>query len=480
MSRINTNVSSLVAARVFNRNNENLSESLERLSTGLRINRGKDDPAGLIASQRLRSEATAIAAAIDNSRRADNLIAVAEGGLQEVASLLVELENLVDHTANTAGLSTEEVQANQLQVDAILETINRIANSTEFSGKKLLNGSLDYTTSGVTTGATGSAITDLKINGARIAAGGYRSVVVEITSSAQTAQLIYAGSATGAGVTTIQVAGKYGTEQFSFASGTAAADVATAINQSKSLTGVSATVSGTGTNTRIKINSTDYGSEAFVSVEALAGTFTVTGGSSPTKDYGEDVGATINGAQAIAKGLDISIRSSSLNADLTLAAAFATDTSLSKTFYVTGGGADFNISPTLGLSSLASIGLQSVSTGNLGKSTSGLLSSLGSGQANDLSSGNFEVAQRVIRDASAQVAALRGRLGAFQKNTLASTINSLQVTYENVTAAESAIRDTDFAAETARLTRAQILVNASSVALQQTNAAPQNVLALLR
>lgn len=479
MSRINTNVTSLVAARILNKNNEMLNQALERLSTGVRINRGKDDPAGLIASERLRSETTAIAAALDNARRADNLVSVAEGGLQEVSSLLIELENLIDHTANSAGLSSDEVQANQLQVDAILESINRIATSTEFSGKKVLNGTFDYTTSGVTAGSTSSAITDLKINSVRLAEGGSRTVVVDITSSAQTAQLIYSGSATGAGVTTLQIGGKHGIEQFSFASGTAATAVIAAVNQSTSLTGVSATISGTGSNTRIKFNSTDYGSEAFVSVEAIGGTFTVTGGTGSTKDFGEDVGATVNGAQAIANGLNISIRTTALSVDMTLASDFATDPTLTKTFAVTGGGANFSIAPTLGLNAMASIGLQNVATGSLGNATQGFLSTLGSGQTNQLSSGNFEMAQRIIRDASAQVSSLRGRLGAFQKNTLASTINSLQVTYENVTAAESAIRDTDFAAETSRLTRAQILVNAASVTLQQANAAPQNVLALL-
>ena len=157
MTRINTNVPSLVAARILTRNNESLNTALERLSTGLRINRGKDDPAGLIASETLRSEITAIGAAIDNARRADNVVSVAEGALQEVNALLIELESLVDHTANEAGLGDEEVSANQLQIDSILDTINRIATSTEFQGKKLLNGTLDYTTSGVTTGAAASS-----------------------------------------------------------------------------------------------------------------------------------------------------------------------------------------------------------------------------------------------------------------------------------------------------------------------------------
>ncbi len=479
MSRINTNVPSIVAARILEKNNTTLNQSLTRLSTGLRINSGKDDPAGLIASENLRSELTAIEAAMDNANRADQIIAVTEGSLQEINSLLIELEDLVDHAANTAGLSDEEVAANQLQIDSILDSINRIANSSEFNGKKLLNGELDYSTSGVTTGATASAVTHLKINSARIPEGGSRSVTIKMTQSALTAQLIYSGSATGSGVTTLQIGGKYGTELLSFASGTSVSAVIAAVNQSKELTGVSASLSGAGSTAAVKFNSVDYGSDAFVSVEAISGTFTVTGGTSSTKDYGQDAGVEINGSTAVTKGLDVSLRTSALSVDMTLSSAFATQLTATKTFTITGGGADFSIAPTVGINGLASIGIQSVNTGSLGKGDIGYLSSLASGAANDLSSKNFATAQRIIRESSKSISSLRGRLGSFQKNTLAPTINSLQVALENTTAAQSAIRDADFAQETSNLTRAQILVQAGTASLQLANRAPQNVLALL-
>ena len=473
MSRINTNVPSLVAARILDRNNAALNQALERLSTGLRINKGKDDPAGLIASETLRSEITAIGAAIDNARRADNVVSVAEGALQEVNALLIELESLVGRTANEAALGDEEVAANQLQIDSILDTINRISTSTEFQGKKLLNGTLDYTTSGLTTGATASAIADLQVTGARIAEGSYRNVVVEVTQSAQLAQLVRTGATVSA--VTIQVGGVYGTEQLSFASGTAASAVVTAINGSTSLTGVSATLSGTS----MLINSTDYGSDAFVSVEAISGTFTVTGGDSSTRDAGQDVGLLINGISANSDGLNASLRSTALSLEMTLAAAFATQTTNDKSFAITGGGADFSISPTLGINAMASLGIGNVATGSLGRGDVGYLSSLGSGQANQMTAKNFETAQRIIRQSTKQVSSLRGRLGSFQKNTLASTINALSIAFENTTAAESAIRDADFARETSNLTRAQILVQSTTASLRLANAAPQNVLALI-
>ena len=471
MSRINTNVPSLVAARILDRNNASLNTSLERLSTGLRINRGKDDPAGLIASEMLRSEITAIDAAIENARRADHVVSVAEAGLGEINSLLIELENLVDRSANEAGMSSDEVTANQLQIDSILDTINRISTSTEFMGKKLLNGSLDYATSGV----NATNLTDVAINGARIANGAFRNVVVEVTGSAQTAQLNYAGATTAAATTTIQVAGNDGTELLTFASSTAIADVANAVNASTDLTGVSASVSGA----VLKFNSSEYGSDEFVSVEAVTGTFTVTGGDSATRDSGQDATVLVNGAQAITDGLDASIRTTALNVDIEMSTAFGTALGTTN-FAITGGGADFSISPTLGLSAQASLGIQSVSTGSLGNSTLGFLSSIGSGNANQLDSGNYATAQQIIRESNTQVAMLRGRLGAFQKNTLGSAINALQVAFENTSAAQSAIRDTDFARETSNLTRAQILVNSTASVLQMANAAPRNVLSLLQ
>src|SRR5215211_330096 len=164
MSRINTNVSSLIAQRVLKKNNGSVNTSLQRLSTGLKINKGADNPAGLIVSENLRAEKAGILQAIDNAGRASNIIGTAEGGLTEVSSLLTELQSLVNQSANSGGLSAEEKAANQLQVDSILNTINRIAGSTAFQGAKLLNGQYAYSTSA----AVASAFTTMQINSARL------------------------------------------------------------------------------------------------------------------------------------------------------------------------------------------------------------------------------------------------------------------------------------------------------------------------
>ncbi|RMF81892.1 MAG: flagellin [Planctomycetota bacterium] len=476
MSRINTNIPSMIAQRVFNAQNRGLSESLTRLSTGLRINTGKDDPAGLIASEALRTEKVAIGAAITNVSRANNVVSTAEGGLDEINKLLTELEDLVDRSANVDGISEDERDANQLQIDAIIDSINRIANSTEFQGKKLLSGELDYTTSGIDT----NNFTDVAINSARVPNGGVRDVIVEVTQSAQLANLIYSGTATGSGTTTLQIVGANGAETLSFGSATAISAVATAVNASTELTGVTARVSGS----NLVFESTDYGSDQFVTVRALQGTFTVTGGDSGTDtDRGRDAGVLINGITANVRGLNARLQSTTLSVEMRLSSTFGT-TLGSDSFSVTGGGALFQISPTVELSGQANIGIRAVSAGSLGNNVDGFISSLASGQTNALtqpdgSDGNFAVAQRIIRAAQTQVAELRGRLGAFQKDTLETTANALAITLENTTAAESTIRDTDFASETSNLTRAQILVQSATNTLRLANTQPQTILSLL-
>src|SRR6185436_11602476 len=161
MTRINTNVSSLVAQKTLARSNSQLQEALTRLSTGLRINAGKDDPAGLIASQVLRSDIVSVQRAITNSERANQLIATADSALGQVSSLLNDIRGLVSEAANTGALSDEQISANQLQVDSSLEAIDRIAQTTSFQGRRLLDGNLDFITStqngsGFSTGTIGS------------------------------------------------------------------------------------------------------------------------------------------------------------------------------------------------------------------------------------------------------------------------------------------------------------------------------------
>ena len=150
MSRINSNVPSLIAQRHLGLSQQSLTKSLERLSSGLKINRGADNPAGLIVSERLRSEIAVVQQAIDNSTRAINVVATTEGALNEVQTLLTDIQAKLVEAANSGAFSKEEIAANQLQIDNAIDSITRIANTTTFAGRKLINGELDYVTSGVT------------------------------------------------------------------------------------------------------------------------------------------------------------------------------------------------------------------------------------------------------------------------------------------------------------------------------------------
>ncbi len=510
MSRINTNVQSLIAQRTLTQNNSNLGQSLERLSTGLRINRGKDDPAGLIASQRLDSETKGLNAAISNANRADQVVNIAEGGLNEVSGLLTELQGLITNTANTAGLSDDEKKANQLQIDSILQTIDRVSGSTAFQGKRLLNGTLDYNTSGVAAG-----VSSYKVNGAKLSGGAALTVQAIVTKSAQAGGLyLSTGSVLNLGGNanpfSIEIGGAAGSRQFSFASGTTTAAIVTAINSFKSVTGVSARLSGAASG--IKLSSTDFGSNQFVSVKTISASgitgtgigvfglnatnFNATTGSVTTfanatngkRDDGQDVSATINGIVATSSGKTARINSDFLDVEVTLTNSAAQTLATTNALTINGGGADFQLAGNVDIAGKVSLGVGNIAIRNIGGATNSagsleFLNSLASGQANNVvnpSTKDLTQAQKIIGNAITEVSTLRGRLGAFQKNTIAATVRSLGVAVENTSAANSSIKDADFAAETASLTRNQILVQAATNVLGLANQSPQSALSLLR
>lgn len=186
MTRINTNVSSLTAQNRLQRTNNDLQTALTRLSTGLRINSGKDDPAGLIASESLRSDITSINKALTNTQRANQIIGTADSALGQVSSLLNDIRGLVTEAANNGALSDNEIAANQLQVDSSLEAINRISQTTTFQGRRLLDGSLDFQT---TAGSNFSKITDYSIDQANLGATGSVTINTTIATAATKAQV---------------------------------------------------------------------------------------------------------------------------------------------------------------------------------------------------------------------------------------------------------------------------------------------------
>ncbi|MEI8194784.1 MAG: flagellin, partial [Phycisphaerae bacterium] len=409
--------------------------------------------------------------------RATNVIATAEGALSEVSNLLVSIKSLVVQSANTGGLSADEIQANQIQVDSAIASITCISNTTSFAGLKLLDGSLGYITSGVAT----SALQDLHIDNAAFGTASNIPVVVNVVTSAQNAKLQFLASSVAKSVT-LKIAGRTGVEVLSFVSGTKASAIAFAVNKMSDSTGVNATLtSATNLSSGVTFTTTGFGSKEFVSVEVLgdANNFVTktTSGAIQNRSTGRDAVASINGAQAIGDGLHLSVNTPSLNLSVNLNSAFGLGV---KTFTITGGGANFQLGPQVQSNQQVSLAIGSVSAAELGIAQYGYLTDVTTGGRASLVSGHSATASKIIDAAISQVAVLRGTLGAFEKNTLQTNINSLQVALENVTSSESTIRDTDFASETSNLTRAQILNQAGTSVLAQANQTPQSVLTLLK
>lgn len=514
MSRINSNVSSLIARTNLNKSSKDLNVRLERLSTGLRINRGADDPAGLIVSNRLGSEISGLNQAVKNSERASSVIATAEGALNEVADLLNSIRGLVVEAANTGAVSDQERQANQLQIDSAIESITRISNAASFGGLKLLNGSLDYILSGVNS----ASIAKAQIVGANLSNQSSLQVNVQTIASAQTGRLYVRGDYAGPfgngsfqSSVTLEIAGSKGVSVIQFLSGAKLSAVAAAVNQRKDATGVSAVLVNNNNNSGLVFSSTAFGSADFASVRqlnagpvagffqsyklannapvqtvpnipALIGAGTLV---AANQDFGRDVYAIVNGALGTGKGLKLSLpNGASLGLDLELAQTFATTNGSSTSFHITGGGALYQLGGDINSSQQINIGLPSIAASRLGGTlnagTLQFLDSIRSGGPNDLNSQNFEQGTNVLTQAIDEISVLRGRLGALERNTLDTNVRSLQTAVENLTSSQSVIRDADFAAETSALSRAQVLSSAGTSVLQLSNSQSQNVLQLLR
>jgi flagellin len=293
-----------------------------------------------------------------------------------------------------------------------------------------------------------------------------------------------AGGGLAANVT-FQLTGSLGSQVFSFQTGTDIAQIVSAINADSDSTGVGAQAgTDSGTATPLLLNSTTFGSTGTVAVnvisEGAGGTF----GSSlknalgvaATQATGSDIQGTINGLAASGSGNTLSVDSPSLSMTMTVADGSSTQVN----FNITGGGALFQLGPDVTSAEQARLGIESIDTSNLGGSA-GLLYTLGSGGTAALAAtGGTAAANQIVDQAVSQISDLRGRLGAFQSTTLQTNINALQNTVQDLTSAQSSIQDADFAAETANVTRAQILVQSGTSVLAIANKNPQNVLTLLQ
>lgn len=518
MTRINTNVPSMIARSNLSRTNRELDVRLERLSTGLRINRGADDPAGLIISERLRSNIRGAEQGIKNSERASAVIATTEGSLTEVNDLLNSIKALVVEAANTGAFSDEEIAANQAQIDSAIDSITRISDTARFGDLRLLDGSLGYQTSGIVT----SDVAKTNVRAASFSQGDSLDVNIEVLNSAQQGGLYVRGDLPTPGApengtilstVVLEVRGPDGVVSLEFTSGQTFTEVASAINRLTPSTGVTAGLINGDATSGLVFFSEGYGTRSFVSVERLQDPGPVgawetykfadelaIGANNPfpwatvgsdlltaVRDQGRDVQAIINGALANGDGLNVETASTQLSLDLTLTADFATNAGASSSFDITGGGSLFQLGSEVVAQQQVNFGISSVAASRLGGTlvdgSLEFLESLKSGRENSLASskdrGNFTAASRITDTAIDEITVVRGRLGSFERNTLQTNIRSLALSVENLTASESLIRDADFAKETSLLTRAQILASSGTTVLGLANQQAQSVLQLL-
>ena len=460
------NLNSMMLLNILNRTALEQSNTLTQLSTGSRINFGRDDPAGLIAMCNLETELRAVDASIANNQRTNAMLNVADSSLDEVASLINEIKELAIASANESGISAAELAANQAQVDSALDAIDRIISTTQFNGKKLLDGSLSIQTTGV----TAADITDLKVYSRESAA---LAVTVELQLSASQAVVsIAATSATND--TAINIHGKDGAVVIEVAEDENLSAVAAKINAATAQTGVTASASAGD----LSLLSSDYGEDAFVRVTVVDPNTTDTSFSAQN-DTGTDAQIDINGQAAAVDGKSVSYSANGVSFSFNITDAFnesaAGETS---TFTVTAnGGATFQ----LGTSSQTreTIGVDSLYTYMLGHGDYGYLESLGGGGANNLIDDPNTAAQ-IATKAAEQLATVQGRIGGFQRFQVETALNQQTATKESLSAALSTIRDVDYAEATADMTRQSVLMQSAMALLGLANQQAAQVLTLLR
>jgi flagellin len=472
--RINTNVTAIGALRNLQQTSQAVSTSIERLSSGLRINRSADDPAGLIISEGLRAQIDGMNQAVSNAQDANNLIKTAEGSLAEINSLLRSVRTLAVSASNTGANDVNAVQANQTQIDSALASIQRIATQTQFGAKKLLDG---------TSGIAAALVDSTRLSGIYVsstfAGASTSSGNVSVTVSTTATRASVTGAATYASVNaTVANAGNIviNGQSISVAASDTVQTVVDKINNLASITGVGANFG----SESIVLTQQNFGANFQVSLSESA---TIINGTTSTSVSGINavasvqIGsttATFTGGRASGDS-GLRLTDTYGNSILLTEAGNSTTTAGSNVATVTAGALQFQIGANSGQFVLSALGnTQTNSLGNTVVAGSSLRTvdvTTATGASNAI---------KILDEAISQISVLRAQLGAFQRNTLDSTIRYLGVGVENLSASESQIRDANVAQEVVSLTKNQILQQAGTSVLAQANQQPSQVLSLLR
>jgi len=454
-------VASLITLGSLGNVNKMLAISNERLATGKRVNHGRDDPSGIVAIGNLQMQMAKIEASTASGERISSMLDTADGALSQMEIQIAAIDTAIIG-ASAAGATTEEKAAYQSTIDTAIAALDKLADTTEFNGTKLLDGNLSYATTGVTT----SEISNIKVNAADTT-GGTVPIAVSVTAAAEQATVQYNG-ALGSDVT-MTLTGDGGAYTFNFSNGTSVATIASTIAAQSGTTGITATESG-GTMT---LTSTNYGDDASINVDVTSGTF-LTLLSASAYDEWVDPTVTVNGGSASVSGLNVHYLSGGTDISFDLSSSYAVATGASN-FSVTGDGAQFS----MGVDDPFNIGIGSLNSGSLGSATVGLLSTLKSGGANDVNSGNFSQATLISDLAGRQVTAERSRLGNINKYRVDAMLNSYESTKITLASAVSNIQDIDIAEETATKSRLEALQTINISLLDTLFENERNMIAIL-
>ncbi|MDD2544929.1 MAG: flagellin [Burkholderiaceae bacterium] len=517
---INTNVASLTAQRNLGANASALNTAISRLSSGLRINSAKDDAAGLAISERFTSQIRGLNQAVRNANDGISLSQTAEGALKSSGDILQRIRELGVQSANATN-SASDRQALNAEVNQLTSELDRIAKTTEFNGRKLLDGSFtaadfqvganaNQTITATSSNFSTSSYGNYRIGGAAAATtAGVGDLTVGSTANAVVAQGKIGASNIAGG--TLTVDGAFGKQVITYPAASSAKDVASLVNAQSEQTGVSATartqvgLSGlaAGNSYTLKVVS-DNASTDPKTVSFTVSALTADGLSGAVKAFNDvsaktGVTAKLNDAGTglvltNAAGNDIRLVNDSVAAntiDVTNADTAATALAGGAGAAIAGkagagafGTDDLWVSGQITMDSSKSFSV----VDSAGAAAGGgflTVSTTSAGQlqtAQNMDVGSVDAANRTLAIVDSALAAInnqRASYGALQSR-FETTVNNLQISSENLSASRSRIQDTDFAAETANLSRAQILQQAGTAMVAQANQLPQGVLALLR
>jgi flagellin len=491
MAAINTNTASINAQRNLAQSGKTLETALRRLSSGLRINSAKDDAAGLAIASRMGAQVSGLNQAVRNANDAISLSQTAEGALGESGNLLRRIRDIAVQAANDTNSGSDRA-AMQQEVSQLQQEMNRVANETEFNGKKLLDGT--FVAQQFQVGANANQSIAISMTSAKSTDIGNQQVFSDGTSlKAAAAAATLPASAVAA--QNLTVSGSLGNSSAIAVGGLSAKATADAVNAQSGATGVTAsartmatvtaqnagtfTFNLTGSNAApvaMSVQITNTGdlskmADAINAKSAQTGiTATASGGTLSMKsDQGYDIGIenVSNGGTGTltVAAYDYDGAGAFTDAGQVLGAAVGTDSTRLT------GRVSFNSPDSYSVTSSVAGSMFSTAT------NASALASVASIDVGSQSGANDALS--IVDGAMSYVNSVRAKLGAVQ-NRVESTISNLSATAENLTAARSRIEDADFAKETAELTRSQVLQQAGMAMLAQANALPNSVMGLLR